>query len=145
MATRCTRRPASVLEGGVYFSDDNGSTWTNIVAGLPGVQVEEADLRALLTLCQPADIRLYTLTSRTGLWECAERQGRLYLNPSTGPFSADPANGRLQLYAADGAWRWNDRCATWTSARCLQVCTWRGGSHRWKRGARAATSEGIGE
>ncbi|MBK6369127.1 MAG: hypothetical protein IPI72_02650 [Flavobacteriales bacterium] len=99
---------SSVLEGGVYFSDDNGSTWTNIVAGLPGVQVEEVTyVQGQGLFANLRTYGLYTLDfSVTGLWEqVAARQGRLYPNPSTGPlFLADPpANGRLQLYAADGS------------------------------------------
>ncbi|MEZ4789062.1 MAG: hypothetical protein R2811_03485 [Flavobacteriales bacterium] len=52
----------SVNTGGVYRSMDNGVTWTNIVNGLPGIQVEEVHYAPGLGLfAQVRDHGLYTL------------------------------------------------------------------------------------
>lgn len=78
---------ARLATGGVYFSDDNGATWSNIGNGLPNIQVEEVNYTQDLGLfANVRDFGLYTLDfSVVGLDELGFEKGQLTCFPN--PFS----------------------------------------------------------
>ncbi|MBK8043007.1 MAG: hypothetical protein IPK21_10315 [Haliscomenobacter sp.] len=130
-AWRTERKPWTIvsgsLEGGIYKSEDMGSTWRKVSKGLPQGVIGKIDL----AVSEGAPNRVYALV------EALPEEGGVYRSDDWGeswnlvstrkelldrPFyycniDANPKNPDVLFVAATGFWRSNDGGKTWGSVR----------------------------